>query len=233
LEHIGDGVHADIEILLVAFEALDSVGVGDAVVTMGDAGFMLGLLEEMNVRAETRIDVMAAMRARDRNRLRRLLGKEPPKTLLDSMQLIGDRKVLDRAEQLPLPSMSRSALGRLGTLADELERLGLENRIQFDLGEVLGFDYYTGMVFEVHASGSGLALGGGGRYDSLLERFGCPRPAVGFSLSLDRLASIIPESSSKLAERQPPQVVEKTAAPHQMFAEAIEFRRKGRRVKVG
>ena len=149
------------------------------------------------------------------------------------MQLIGDRKVLDLADLLPLSSTSRTALDRLCTLADELEKLGLENRIQFDLGEILGFDYYTGMVFEVHAPGSGLALGGGGRYDSLLERFGCPRPAVGFSLSLDRLASIVPEGPTDLAERPPPQVVAKTAEPHQVLSEAMEFRRKGRRVKVG
>jgi ATP phosphoribosyltransferase regulatory subunit len=233
LEHIGNGVHADLEVLLVAFEALDSVGVGNAVVTLGDAGFMLGLLEEMRIGVDNRTEIMAATRARDRNRLRTLLGQEPPRVLLDSMQLIGDRQVLVRAEGMPIPSTSRNALGRLVRLAEELERLGLNNRIQFDLGEVLGFDYYTGMVFEIHAEGSGLALGGGGRYDSLLSRFGCARPAVGFSLSLDRLASQVAEKSTDLAKRKPPQVVAKTQDPHRTFSEALEFRRRGWRVEVG
>ncbi len=233
LEHIGDGIHGDLEVLLVAFEALDSVGAGDAIVTLGDAGFMLGLLEELRFGAEVRNDVMAATRARDRNRLERLLGKEPPKVLVDSMQLIGDRKVLDRADHLTLPSTSRVALGRLVALADELVKLGLEKRIQFDLGEVLGFDYYTGMVFEVHAPGSGLALGGGGRYDSLLERFGCPRPAVGFSFSLDRLASIVSGGSADFMDRPPAEVVAKASEPHRVFSVAMDFRRRGRRVKVG
>jgi ATP phosphoribosyltransferase regulatory subunit len=60
-----------------------------------------------------------------------------------------------------------------------------------DLGEVRGLDYYTGLVFRVFAPGLGFEVGGGGRYDTLLARFGRPLPAVGFMLGLDRVALLL------------------------------------------
>jgi ATP phosphoribosyltransferase regulatory subunit len=59
-----------------------------------------------------------------------------------------------------------------------------------DLGEVRGLGYYTGIVFNLYASGAPRPVGGGGRYDTLLGRFGDPRPAVGFSLDLDALVPL-------------------------------------------
>jgi ATP phosphoribosyltransferase regulatory subunit len=60
-------------------------------------------------------------------------------------------------------------------------------RVIFDLGLVRDLDYYTGAVFEVYDPALGAPLGGGGRYDDLLGRFGRPLPAVGFALGIDRL----------------------------------------------
>ena len=60
----------------------------------------------------------------------------------------------------------------------------------YDLGEVRGLDYYTGVHFEVYVARAGRAAGAGGRYDELMGRFGRPMPAVGFSLDLDTLAEV-------------------------------------------
>ncbi len=60
----------------------------------------------------------------------------------------------------------------------------------YDLGEVRGLDYYTGVHFEVYVSGAGRAAGAGGRYDDLMGRFGRPMPAVGVSLDLDAIAEV-------------------------------------------
>ena len=69
------------------------------------------------------------------------------------------------------------------------ERLAPEvaARVIFDLGLVRDLGYYTGAVFEVYDPALGEPLGGGGRYDDLLGRFGRPLPAVGFALGIDRL----------------------------------------------
>ena len=54
-----------------------------------------------------------------------------------------------------------------------------------------GLDYYTGLVFRAFAPDLGFEVGGGGRYDTLLARFGRPLPAVGFMLGLDRVALLL------------------------------------------
>ena len=61
------------------------------------------------------------------------------------------------------------------------------HQLLLDLGEFRGFEYYDGIVFEVFAEGVGVELGGGGRYDHLIGRFGSPMPSTGFALDIDRL----------------------------------------------
>ena len=70
-----------------------------------------------------------------------------------------------------------------------LERLepGVAERVIFDLGLARGLGYYTGAVFDVYDPTLGAPLGGGGRYDDLLARFGRALPAVGFAIGVDRL----------------------------------------------
>jgi ATP phosphoribosyltransferase regulatory subunit len=77
---------------------------------------------------------------------------------------------------------------------------GLGDRVAIDLGEVRGLDYYTGLVFRVYARGLGFEVGGGGRYDTLLARFGRPMPAVGFMLGLDRVALLLDRQQPGAAE---------------------------------
>jgi ATP phosphoribosyltransferase regulatory subunit len=68
-----------------------------------------------------------------------------------------------------------------------LTAYGLGDAIMLDLGEVRGFDYYSGVTFEGYAEGYGAELCGGGRYDQLLARFGEPCPATGFAFDVNRL----------------------------------------------
>lgn len=233
LEHIGDGVRADLEILLVALEALERLGVEDAVLTLGHAGFVLGLLDEAGFAEAARREMLEPLRAKDRDGLRLLLeGAEPPSSLLEAMSLCGDRSVLDRAEPLASDEQSRAALDRLQTLGQELHRLGVGDRFQFDLGEVRGFDYYTGMVFEVHASGAGLELGGGGRYDRLFGKFDLPRPAVGFSLSVDRLARRLVDRPVAWMEDAEGELVEAEAPTDVALSKALALRRRNKKVTL-
>ena len=64
---------------------------------------------------------------------------------------------------------------------------GVAARVIFDLGLVRRLGYYTGAVFEIYDPALGEPLGGGGRYDDLLGRFGRPLPAVGFAIGVDAL----------------------------------------------
>ena len=78
------------------------------------------------------------------------------------------------------------AVTGLSTVLDLLEPAVAE-RVIFDLGLTRGLRYYTGAVFDVYDPAFGEPLGGGGRYDDLLGRFGRPLPAVGFAIGVDRL----------------------------------------------
>ena len=232
LEHIGTGVRGDLEVLLIALEAMERLGVRDAIVTIGHAGFVLGLLEAAGTPQAAQTELLGAMRARDPDALRRSLGSEPPPELLEALRLGGGIEVLRRARAVASEGASRSAVDDLEALGEELHAVGVAEHVQFDLGEVRGFDYYTGMVFEIHAPGSGLELGGGGRYDSLLGKFGSARPAVGFSFSLDRLAQLITASGAEWVSESPAEALAAPGQPAELFGRARALRRQGRKVRV-
>jgi ATP phosphoribosyltransferase regulatory subunit len=117
-------------------------------------------------------------------------------------------------------------------VSEALTAAGLGPRVAFDLGEVRGLDYYTGLVFRVFAPGLGFEVGGGGRYDALLARFGRPLPAVGFMLGLDRVALLVDRQGG---EESSAPAAESVAGPDLGAAlrAARERRRTGTRVRFG
>ena len=79
------------------------------------------------------------------------------------------------------------ATGRLAATFDALAERGVADRVQLDLGLLRDLGYYTGAIVEVYDPALGHVLGGGGRYDELMGRFGRPLPATGFALYLERV----------------------------------------------
>jgi len=216
LEHLGaGGVAADVETILVAREALSKLGIDDAVFTLGHVGFALELLA--GVEEPERSLALEALRRHDRDGLRRIVGTAS----LDLTALSGGVEVIEQARDA---TGSREALARLEAVVSELSALGLERQIRLDLSEVRDFDYYTGLVFEIHAQGAGLELGGGGRYDSLLGRFGRELPAVGFYLSLDRVSELL----AKRGVSSPEGDVSSVGS----LKESLAARERGERVRV-
>ena len=80
-----------------------------------------------------------------------------------------------------------AAVSGLRAVHQRLAERGVADRVIFDLGLVRELGYYTGAVFEVYDPAVGFALGGGGRYDDLIGRFGRPLPACGVALDVDRV----------------------------------------------
>jgi ATP phosphoribosyltransferase regulatory subunit len=101
-------------------------------------------------------------------------------------QLRGGPEVIDHAVELGGEDVRR-ATSRLREVADGVDEHGLADRVIFDLGLVRDLDYYSGAIFEVYDPAIGHVIGGGGRYDDLLSRFGAPMPACGFALSVERV----------------------------------------------
>ena len=106
--------------------------------------------------------------------------------LLAFPTLRGGRDILDTAGSGLRGEAPRRALQELAQLWDLLDAHAITDRVHLDLGAVRDWDYYTGPTFEVFSVNSGFALGAGGRYDSLLARFGTDIAATGFVLHIDR-----------------------------------------------
>jgi ATP phosphoribosyltransferase regulatory subunit len=104
------------------------------------------------------------------------------KLLVRLPELRGGPEVLERAD-----GPVADAVQDLRAIHERLAERGMADRVIFDLGLVRELGYYTGAVFEVYDPAVGFALGGGGRYDDLLGRFGRPLPACGMALDVQRV----------------------------------------------
>jgi ATP phosphoribosyltransferase regulatory subunit len=198
LEHLGGGRSAaDAEVLAIAAECLDRLGARSWVLAVGHVGVFTGLLAEAGLAPDDLETLRERVEGKDAGGVGEVLDRcgvapEAARAVRRLTELQGDVGVLDEAARAFAFSPPASAAVReLQAVVGALQAAGLGDRVAVDLGEVRGLDYYTGLVFRAYASGLGFEVGGGGRYDSLLERFGRPLPAVGFMFGLDRLALLL------------------------------------------
>ena len=174
------------EALSVLCHALDAVGLRDYRIGLGDASLYRTLLRSLGVAEQDGDELLAALVARDfvtlEARLAHLgLADEDAELLLRVPQVRGGPDVLQAADG-PVADAVAGLRGVYELLAPDVAE-----RVILDFGLVRHMGYYTGAVFEVYDPTLGAPLGGGGRYDELLGRFGLPLPAAGFALTIDRL----------------------------------------------
>lgn len=98
--------------------------------------------------------------------------------------------VLDDALTYCFNDQLKDIVYQLKQLMSDLTALGYGKHITFDLGKVPHLNYYSGLLFEGFVEGIGTSVLSGGRYDHLLEKFGKPMPAIGFSVKLDYLLEV-------------------------------------------
>jgi len=194
LEHIGGEVlRADVEVLAMAVECLEALSVRGFILAVGHVGVFTGLAGAAGISGATLAAVRDRVESKDSTGVSEALrqaGVSGPAadSLVGLATLAGDAGLLDEVRRVATPSRTASeAAGNLEGVVTALHEAGLGEHVALDLGEVRGLDYYTGLVFRIVAPGLGFEVGSGGRYDSLLGRFGRPLPAVGFMLGLDRL----------------------------------------------
>jgi ATP phosphoribosyltransferase regulatory subunit len=176
LELIGEeGPEGDAEVVALTIEALDAVGLRRHRIGIGDGSLYRTLLRDLDVPEDRHMPLLECLSRRDLVGLERVVSDLPDRELLVGLPALrGGPEVLEHAEGLR-------------ALHAVLEGRGVADRVIFDLGLVRELGYYTGAVFEVYDPAVGFALGGGGRYDELLGRFGRPLPACGVALDLQRV----------------------------------------------
>jgi ATP phosphoribosyltransferase regulatory subunit len=240
LEHLGgDSRAADAEILAVAGECLERLGIGGWVLALGHVGAFHGLVRALSL-SETTADLLGQrMEAKDTEGVRAVLAAASASgpaadALVRLSGLAGDRASLaEAAAALERCPDAARAVAELREVVDALTAAGLGDRLAIDLGEVRGLDYYTGLVFRVYARGLGFEMGGGGRYDTLLARFGRPMPAVGFMLGLDRVALLLERQQAPSTEDGPPAEAIANAGLGAALKQARARRAAGARVRFG
>jgi len=186
------GPEADVEVLRLLCEALGIAGVRRARVDIGHVAVFRALVHQAKAGPELEGELFEALQRKDVSALTQRVKKFSPairNAILLLPELYGGAEVLDLAEQkLPrIPELTR-ALGTLRRLAKTCKL-----PVSFDLAELRGYHYHSGVVFDAYCDGaSGAAsfpVARGGRYDEVGKAFGRARPATGFSIDLRSLVA--------------------------------------------
>jgi ATP phosphoribosyltransferase regulatory subunit len=193
------------EVVEVLEATLDAAGLDRAVIGLGDADLYRQLLAEYGVEEAARDSILERLATHDLVGLELELSQagiddEHVATCVALSQLRGGREVLEQARALGGAAVER-ATARLGETLGALEERGGADRVQLDLGLLRDLGYYSGAILEVYDPALGHVLGGGGRYDGLLKRFGIDLPAAGFALYLERVHVAQMEESRREEER--------------------------------
>jgi ATP phosphoribosyltransferase regulatory subunit len=180
-----------VEVVEVLEATLDAAGLDRAVIGLGDADLFRQLLTELGVEGKSRNAILGRLATHDLVGLELELSRAgiaaaEVDTCVALSQLRGGREVLDEARAIGGAAVER-ATARIGETVAALEERGVAGRVQVDLGLLRDLGYYSGAILEVYDPAIGHVLGGGGRYDELLRRFGVDLPAAGFALYLERV----------------------------------------------
>lgn len=187
-----DSAEADSEMIALMIACMKKSGLDDFMISVGNVEFFKGLCNEYGIDENTE----ASLREMITNK--NYFGA---KCILDTLNI--DSSAKDIILKIPNISgsfseikdflnivnnnRSKEALLRLIAIYNNLEEKGLSKYISFDLGMLSKYHYYTGIIFRAYTYDSGDAVMKGGRYDNLLNEFGCNAPAIGFCIVLDDL----------------------------------------------
>ena len=230
------GLEADIEVIRLLAVALGLCNISVSRFDLGHVGVFRALAKQAALTSAAEEELFGALQGKDVPTVRELVSglADPVRAALLALpELYGDRQVLDRAAQV-LPALPEIALAlsELRRLADALTDLPLS----FDLADLRGYHYHSGVVFAAYCAGSPGAVALGGRYDDFGRAYGRARAATGFSMDLRELARLLPNGESERAILAPwPEddalaLRDGASASRAVNAEVMRLRAQGERV---
>jgi len=195
-ELYGDASPAsDVEVISLMLEMLELAVVPDVHMDLGHVGIYRGLARAAGLSGEVEQQLFDALQRKAVDEVAALtegLPAELSAMLRALAELCGGREVLELAQAclVSAPNDVHAALDDLMAIADALSLRYPELPLYFDLGELRGYHYHTGVVFAAFVPGVGQSIAQGGRYDDIGADFGRARPATGFSTDLKTLVSL-------------------------------------------
>ena len=196
-----DSLAADVEVIGLMLATLEQAGLRQITLDLGHVGVYAAVLESAELTVEQEAEVFDALQRKSRPDLAQALAglAEPTVTLITGLlDLHGDAAVLTRARE-QLAAGAPEALAAVAALEAVAAAVGQRHpqlAIYFDLAELRGYHYHTGMVFAAYVPGHGQALANGGRYNDVGKVFGRARPATGFATDLKSLMALFPAALS-------------------------------------
>ncbi|HEX4335947.1 MAG TPA: ATP phosphoribosyltransferase regulatory subunit [Polyangiaceae bacterium] len=224
------GPQGDLEVLSVAASAVRATGLAAFTLDLGHAKVAGSLIASAT--PEGRGKIVEALATKDEEETRRraeragIRGRELD-ALVALPGLYGGHEVWARADRVLAGTPAETPARELRKLYDDAVATSLWPSVVVDLGETWNFAYYTGMLFQVLAEGPGEAVGSGGRYDSLFDRFGGARPAAGFAIDVGNLIWALDRAGQIGATRA--KLLVATEPGEEPFGDAVlsELRRRG------
>ena len=218
------GLEADIEVIRLLATSLGICNITASRFDLGHVAVFRALTRSAGLAPQAEEELFGALQGKDVPTVRELVAglADPVRSALLALpELYGDRRVLERATQI-LPALPEitSALSALRRLADALADLPLS----FDLADLRGYHYHSGVAFAAYCAGSASAVALGGRYDDFGRTYGRARPATGFSMDLRELVRLSPECEARGAILAP------WPEDDALHAEALRLRAQGERV---
>lgn len=191
IELIGvEGAEGTAEVVEVLTRSLDAVGLNRAVIGLGEADLWSCLLSDFSAdpalveRTSVRLAAHDIVGLELELEAAGDLSAEQTACLMKLVQLRGGPEVIGQARGMGGPAFEAS-LDSLQATCEVITARGGADRVQVDLGILRDLGYYSGSILEVYDPSVGEIIGGGGRYDGLMSKFGVDRPAAGFTLYLE------------------------------------------------
>lgn len=185
------GLDADIEVISLLLEVLSLVGMPKQYLDIGHVGVYRALTEAAGFSKEQENTLFLLLQAKAATEIKDWVishVREPKLQhwFLELPKLSGSAGVLDRAREVfaDAPAEVMVALDELSSIADVVQPRYPDAQLYFDLSELRGYHYHTGIVFGAFSPGVGNAIAKGGRYDHIGEAYGRARPATGFAADL-------------------------------------------------
>ena len=197
-----DSLGADVEIVRLMLATLETTGLSGITLDLGHVGIYEAVLATACLSGEQEATVFDALQRKSVPDLNlALVGVEPDiaALIVALVDLHGDETVLEAARSLFAEAAPGALTGidALQEVACNLRRQSPELDIYFDLSELRGYHYHTGLVFAAYVAGCGQALANGGRYNDVGAVFGRARPATGFATDLKSLMAMLPTTSAR------------------------------------
>lgn len=192
-----DSLGADVEVVRLMLATLSSAGLSGVTLDLGHVGIYKAVLDSAALSVEQEKTVFDALQRKSLPDLQQALAgvEESIATLIVGLvDLHGDESVLAAARELFAETVPAAlvAVDALQEVATNIRRQQPALDIYFDLAELRGYNYHTGIVFAAYVPGCGQALANGGRYNDVGGVFGRARPATGFATDLKALMALLP-----------------------------------------